>query len=205
MSVTVITGAGGGMGRACVERFRGDRLLLVDIDEQALEVARVLAPGSECALVDLGSRASIDVLVRQVEASGGLHRLVHLAGVSPMMDGRGADPRGRSGGNGGPPRRHGRCRRSGLRRDLRRLHCRAPDARVAGGAGRPRRSDGTGPGRQIGAGAGRRARSGDGVRVGEARRGPAVPAFRRRVGGAWRPGRSPFLPASSTPPWAGSS
>jgi NAD(P)-dependent dehydrogenase (short-subunit alcohol dehydrogenase family) len=87
MSVTVITGAGGGMGRHCVERFRGDRLLLVDVDERALEGAGELAPGAECVLADLGSRASIDALVRQVEASGGLHRLVHLAGVSPMMDG----------------------------------------------------------------------------------------------------------------------
>ena len=88
MSVTVITGAGGGMGRACVERFRGGRLLLVDIDDRALEGARELAPGAECAVADLGSRASIDALVRQVEAVGGLDRLVHLAGVSPMMDDR---------------------------------------------------------------------------------------------------------------------
>jgi NAD(P)-dependent dehydrogenase (short-subunit alcohol dehydrogenase family) len=85
LGVTVITGAGGGMGRACVERFRDDRLLLVDIDEQALEGARLLAPQSECAVVDLGSRASMHALVRRTEELGGLHRLVHLAGVSPMM------------------------------------------------------------------------------------------------------------------------
>jgi NAD(P)-dependent dehydrogenase (short-subunit alcohol dehydrogenase family) len=86
MSVTVITGAGGGMGRACVERFCGEHLLLVDIDDGALEAARALAPEANCAAADLGSRASIETLVRQVEAMGGLDRLVHLAGVSPMMD-----------------------------------------------------------------------------------------------------------------------
>ena len=74
------------MGRACVERFRDDRLLLADIDERALEDARSLAPESECAVVDLGSRASVDALVRRTEELGGLNRLVHLAGVSPTMD-----------------------------------------------------------------------------------------------------------------------
>jgi NAD(P)-dependent dehydrogenase (short-subunit alcohol dehydrogenase family) len=74
------------MGRACVERFRGGRLLLVDIDEEALAGARKLAPEADCVVADLGSPASIDALVRQTETLGGLDRLVHLAGVSPMMD-----------------------------------------------------------------------------------------------------------------------
>jgi NAD(P)-dependent dehydrogenase (short-subunit alcohol dehydrogenase family) len=85
MGVTLITGAGGGMGRACVERFRGDQLLLVDMDERALEGARVLAPEARWAVADLGARASIDALVRQTESLGGLERLLHLAGVSPTM------------------------------------------------------------------------------------------------------------------------
>ena len=101
------------MGRACVERFRGDQLLLVDIDDRALEGARVLAPGAECAVADLGSLASIDAFVRQVEALGGLDRLVHLAGVSPDDGRRGADPRGRSGGNGGAARWPRGARRAG--------------------------------------------------------------------------------------------
>jgi NAD(P)-dependent dehydrogenase (short-subunit alcohol dehydrogenase family) len=74
------------MGRACVERFRDDQLLLVDIDDEALQAARALAPDADCAEADLGSQVSIEALVRQVEALGGLDRLVHLAGVSPMMD-----------------------------------------------------------------------------------------------------------------------
>ncbi len=86
MSVTVITGAGGGMGLACVERFRESPLLLVDIDDEALERVRTLAPEATLAVADLGSRASIDELVRQIEALGGFDRLLHLAGVSPMMD-----------------------------------------------------------------------------------------------------------------------
>jgi NAD(P)-dependent dehydrogenase (short-subunit alcohol dehydrogenase family) len=86
VSVTVITGAGGGMGLACVERFRESNLLLVDIDDHALESARRLAPEATTAVADLGSGASIDALVRQVQVSGGFDRLIHLAGVSPMMD-----------------------------------------------------------------------------------------------------------------------
>lgn len=86
MGVTIITGAGGGMGRACVERLRGGRLLLVDIDDRSLEEVQQLAPEAECVVADLGARASIDGLVRQATLSGGLERLVHLAGVSPMMD-----------------------------------------------------------------------------------------------------------------------
>jgi NAD(P)-dependent dehydrogenase (short-subunit alcohol dehydrogenase family) len=86
VSVTVITGAGGGMGVACVERFRESPLLLVDIDDRALARVRILAPEATLAVADLGSQASIDELVRQTEALGGLDRLIHLAGVSPMMD-----------------------------------------------------------------------------------------------------------------------
>ncbi len=74
------------MGRACVERFRDSRLVLVDIDEGALEEARVLAPEAECAVVDLGSLESIDAFVGRIGSLGGLDRLLHLAGVSPMMD-----------------------------------------------------------------------------------------------------------------------
>ena len=86
MSVTVITGAGGGMGLACVERFRESKLLLVDIDDRALERARAFAPEATATVADLGSLESIDALVRQVQASEGFDRLLHLAGVSPMMD-----------------------------------------------------------------------------------------------------------------------
>lgn len=86
MGVTIITGAGGGMGRACVERFRDDPLLLVDVDERALEGACARAPGATPVVADLGTPAAIRELVRQAEAAGGLTRLVHLAGVSPMMD-----------------------------------------------------------------------------------------------------------------------
>jgi NAD(P)-dependent dehydrogenase (short-subunit alcohol dehydrogenase family) len=86
VSVTVITGAGGGMGLACVERFRDSRLLLVDIDGRALERARILAPDATLAAMDLGSQSSIDGLVRQIQGFGGFDRLLHLAGVSPMMD-----------------------------------------------------------------------------------------------------------------------
>ena len=187
MSVTVITGAGGGMGRACVERFCGEHLLLVDIDDGALEAARALAPEADCAAADLGSRASIETLVRQVEAMGGLDRLVHLAGVSPMMDDAArileVDLVGTAVLLDGLVTTAGPW----FRGDLHRLHRRPSAAGLVGDAGRPRRTHGAGPRRQIGACARLRARSGDGVRAGEARRGPAVPAIRGRLGCAWRP------------------
>jgi NAD(P)-dependent dehydrogenase (short-subunit alcohol dehydrogenase family) len=86
VSVTVITGAGGGMGLACVERFSGSRLLLVDLDDRALEGARALAPEATLVAADLGSRESIDELIVEIDALGGFDRLLHLAGVSPMME-----------------------------------------------------------------------------------------------------------------------
>ncbi len=74
------------MGLACVERFRDDQLLLVDIDSRALENVRTLAPEATLVVGDLGSQASIDELLRQTKARGGFDRLLHLAGVSPMME-----------------------------------------------------------------------------------------------------------------------
>jgi NAD(P)-dependent dehydrogenase (short-subunit alcohol dehydrogenase family) len=74
------------MGLACVERFRENQLLLVDIDDRALQRVRTLAPEATLALADLGSQASIDGLVRQIEGLGGFDVLLHLAGVSPTME-----------------------------------------------------------------------------------------------------------------------
>ena len=42
------------MGLACVERFRESRLLLVDIDDRALQRAGTLAPEAALAVADLG-------------------------------------------------------------------------------------------------------------------------------------------------------
>ena len=86
MAVTVITGAGGGMGLACVEVLRSSPLLLVDIDPNALDAARALAPDAITSTADLGSPSDLASLAQSVERLGGLQHLVHLAGVSPSMD-----------------------------------------------------------------------------------------------------------------------
>ena len=86
MAVTVITGAGGGMGLACVQALRASPLLLVDIDPDALDAARALAPDAISSTADLGSPSDIAGLAQSVERCGGLQHLVHLAGVSPTMD-----------------------------------------------------------------------------------------------------------------------
>jgi NAD(P)-dependent dehydrogenase (short-subunit alcohol dehydrogenase family) len=86
VAVTVITGAGGGMGLACVEVLRSSPLLLVDIDPNALDVASALAPDAVTSTADLGSPSDLAALVQRVEQLGGLRHLIHLAGVSPTMD-----------------------------------------------------------------------------------------------------------------------
>jgi NAD(P)-dependent dehydrogenase (short-subunit alcohol dehydrogenase family) len=86
MSVTLITGAGGGMGLACVEKLRGEALFLTDIKRDALNRAAEIAPDAHSAVVDLGSPDGVAELAGHIEALGGLRHAIHLAGVSPMMD-----------------------------------------------------------------------------------------------------------------------
>jgi NAD(P)-dependent dehydrogenase (short-subunit alcohol dehydrogenase family) len=87
MSVTVITGAGGGggMGLACVEAFSETSLLLVDISEEALASALAITPNAETAVADLGASNAIAALARRIDDLGGLRSLIHLAGISPSM------------------------------------------------------------------------------------------------------------------------
>ena len=86
MTVTVITGAGGGMGLACTHALRAHHLLLVDRDADALAAALALAPRAATSAADVGSPADVAGLAQRVEELGGLEHLVHLAGVSPTMD-----------------------------------------------------------------------------------------------------------------------
>jgi NAD(P)-dependent dehydrogenase (short-subunit alcohol dehydrogenase family) len=90
----VITGAAGGMGRACVTAFQHlGPLLLLDVEEKSVrEVAEAAtaAGGVATALVvDVSSQADVDAAAAQVAAGGGLRTLIHTAGISPTMaDGR---------------------------------------------------------------------------------------------------------------------
>jgi len=86
MSVTVITGAGGGMGQACVRALRDTGpLLLVDLDNGRLAEALTNAPQSATLVTDVSTPSDIETLAERVASLGGLAALVHLAGVSPTM------------------------------------------------------------------------------------------------------------------------
>jgi NAD(P)-dependent dehydrogenase (short-subunit alcohol dehydrogenase family) len=80
VTVTVVTGAARGMGRACAERLRGetDHLVAVDLDAPAIDGAT----GVAC---DVSDGDSVAELVARVRALGELRSLVHAAGISPTM------------------------------------------------------------------------------------------------------------------------
>jgi NAD(P)-dependent dehydrogenase (short-subunit alcohol dehydrogenase family) len=89
--VSVVTGAGRGMGRACAERLAADghALVLADLDPSVDEVASEMAGvhGVPVAAVacDVSDPDSVAALARRVGAIGSLRALVHAAGVSPTM------------------------------------------------------------------------------------------------------------------------
>ncbi|MFZ0668048.1 MAG: SDR family oxidoreductase [Acidimicrobiales bacterium] len=83
MSVTLVTGAARGMGRACVDSLKREShsVIAVDIDPPDIEGI----PGIVC---DVADPVSVRHLVDEVVSHGGLRSLVHAAGISPTM----ADP-----------------------------------------------------------------------------------------------------------------
>lgn len=80
MGTVVVTGAGSGMGRACVERVRdiADRVFAVDL--RAPDIAG--ATGVAC---DVSDPAAVQALARQVAEAGPFRALIHAAGISPTM------------------------------------------------------------------------------------------------------------------------
>jgi NAD(P)-dependent dehydrogenase (short-subunit alcohol dehydrogenase family) len=80
MATAVITGAGSGMGRACVERLRGvaDVIIAVDLAAPAI-------PGAVGVACDVSDPAAVDALVARAAATGPFRALVHAAGISPTM------------------------------------------------------------------------------------------------------------------------
>ena len=84
MSIIIVTGAARGMGRACVDRLRGqaDHLLAVDVEAPGIDGAQGIA-------TDVSDPDAVARLADQVQGLGSFRSLVHAAGISPTM----ADPR----------------------------------------------------------------------------------------------------------------
>jgi NAD(P)-dependent dehydrogenase (short-subunit alcohol dehydrogenase family) len=80
MGVGIVTGAGSGMGRACLEQLRGTVDRLVAVDLRAPEVDG--AVGLAC---DVSDPADVAALAARVAELGPLRALVHAAGISPTM------------------------------------------------------------------------------------------------------------------------
>lgn len=80
MTVTVVTGAARGMGRACLERLRGTTDHLVAVDLQAPDIDG--AVGVAC---DVSDPTAVAALVDRVGELGPFRALAHVAGISPTM------------------------------------------------------------------------------------------------------------------------
>ena len=88
--VFVITGAAGGMGRACARRLGPQGLLLLtDVVAEPLEqtAKQLRAEGFhiETLLSDISAEESVQGLVERTRALGLLKGIVHTAGLSPTM------------------------------------------------------------------------------------------------------------------------
>ena len=89
--VAVITGAAGGMGRACARRMGlTQRLVLADVSAKACEAeAKALqADGYDVAAAlpcDISDAAAVARLAKETAAAGPLGALVHTAGLSPSL------------------------------------------------------------------------------------------------------------------------
>jgi NAD(P)-dependent dehydrogenase (short-subunit alcohol dehydrogenase family) len=89
-SLTVITGAGGGVGAACARKFAPrHRLLLTDVDSGRVERVAATLRGDghqvETMACDLADPESVRALANRAGELGSLRVLVNAAGLSPSM------------------------------------------------------------------------------------------------------------------------
>jgi NAD(P)-dependent dehydrogenase (short-subunit alcohol dehydrogenase family) len=79
-TVAVVTGAGSGMGRCCVDRLRGMADHLVTVDVRPLELE-----GTVGVVCDVSDPADVAQLAERVSELGSFRALAHAAGISPTM------------------------------------------------------------------------------------------------------------------------
>lgn len=89
MRITLVTGAGAGIGRACAAALAaaGDHVIVADRDESAAQssVASVQAAGgsAEVAVIDVSDSTAVDALISSIiERHGRLDAAVNNAGIS---------------------------------------------------------------------------------------------------------------------------
>lgn len=90
-SVSVVTGAAGGMGIACAHRFAalGDTVVLTDLDQPSTNAlaAELAAGGAEVVALpsDITDPAAAATIAEEVQRRGRLRAVAHTAGLSPTM------------------------------------------------------------------------------------------------------------------------
>jgi glucose 1-dehydrogenase len=85
----MITGAAGGIGLACAQRFvdEGARVLLTDINAQGLQTAQASLPGALTFVADSSQKSQADAAVAfALEAFGQIDILVNNAGIVHAAD-----------------------------------------------------------------------------------------------------------------------
>jgi NAD(P)-dependent dehydrogenase (short-subunit alcohol dehydrogenase family) len=79
-TVAVVTGAGSGMGRACVDRLQRRGAMVVAVDLRAPEIDGTV--GLAC---DISDAAAVAALIEKIRGVGAFRHLAHAAGISPTM------------------------------------------------------------------------------------------------------------------------
>lgn len=83
--VAIITGAAKGIGFITAQRFaqEGAKVMIADLNPQALELAQAQIPGAETYVMNVTDRASIQAAVDQImERHGKINILINNAGIT---------------------------------------------------------------------------------------------------------------------------